>query len=227
MSQSANVRSVEAIHDFKVALANFAEEARNALGSTDMEVRRARDWLQRDQLGYWQAQVKRSQEQLSMARTELHRRRLSQQGSDAISDTEQKENVRNAQRRLEEAEAKVAKIKRWVPVLDHAITEYHSSSQPLGDRLSGALVGSLSLLQRTIGTLESYAALVAPSAPSASTGPASSSAPAASGSAATGGTTATGPAMEESEAKEPPGDDGQTETREDSQPEPATGGSTP
>jgi hypothetical protein len=163
MSQSANVRSIQAIRDFKAALATFAEDARNALSSSEMEVRRTRDWLNRDQLVYWQTQVKRRNEELSMARTELHRRRLSQQGSDAISDTEQKENLRIAQRRVTEAEEKVKLVKKWVPVLEHAIAEYHSTSQPLGDRLTGALVNSLSLLGRMINTLESYVATAPPS----------------------------------------------------------------
>jgi len=87
------------------------------------------------------------------------------QGSDAISDTEQKEAVRNAQRRLEEAEQKLATVKRWVPVLEHAIAEYHATSQPLGDRLTGSLVNSLTLLDRVVGSLESYLATQAPSAP--------------------------------------------------------------
>ena len=177
MSQSANVRSVQAIHDFKIAMANFAEDARTALSSSEMEVRRVRNWLQRDQLTYWQGQVKRRTEEVSTARTELHRRRLSQQGSEAISDTEQKENLRAAQRRLEEAERKVAIVKRWVPVLEHAIAEYHSAVQPLGDRLSGALVNSLSLLERTIAAVESYLAVaptttpIAPEANGVSSGP--------------------------------------------------------
>ena len=42
-------------------------------------------------LTFWQAQVKRCQERISTARTELHRRQLSQSNSDAISDTEQRE----------------------------------------------------------------------------------------------------------------------------------------
>lgn len=165
MSQSANVRSVEAIQHFKVALTNFADDARNALGGVEMEIKRTRDWLLRDQLGYWQSQVKRRNEALSMARTELHRRRLSQQGSDAISDTEQKENVRNAQRKLEEAEQKVVLVKKWAPVLEHAISEYHSTSQPLGDSLSGSLMNSLALLERMVASLDAYLATTAPSTP--------------------------------------------------------------
>lgn len=178
MSQSANVRSVDAIRDFRASLATFTEEARTALGGTEMEIRRVRDWLGRDQLTYWQAQIKRRNEQLSMARTELHRRRLSQQGSDAVSDSEQKENVRLAQRRLEAAEARLALIKRWIPVLEHAITEYHSSSQPLGDSLSGSVVNSLSMLDRTVRAIESYLATQVPTMEPFATESSSASAPA-------------------------------------------------
>ena len=67
MSQ-ANVRSVDALRDFKNALIAYAEEARNALNGVDMDVRRTRDWLERDQLMYWQTQVKKRNEQVSQAR---------------------------------------------------------------------------------------------------------------------------------------------------------------
>jgi hypothetical protein len=184
MNQSANVRSVESIQIFKVALTTFAEEAFVALSSVEMEIRRTRDWLQRDQLTHWQATVKRGNEQVSMARTELHRRRLSQQNSDAISDTEQKENLRHAQRRLEEAEDKVRRIKGWVPVLDHAIAEYHSASQPLGDRLTGSLQNSLALLNRIVASLDSYLSLTVPTSPEPSAAE-SSPRPAAAKSSAT------------------------------------------
>jgi len=59
MGRTANVLSVQTLRDFKNTMINFAEEARNALGGVDTELRRMRDWLERDQLGYWQAQVKK------------------------------------------------------------------------------------------------------------------------------------------------------------------------
>src|SRR3954469_14015664 len=162
MSQGANVRSVDAIKDFKITLINFAEEARIALGSAEMEIRQVRNWLTRDQLSYWQSQVKRCMERVSMARTELHRRQLSQANSDAVSDTDQKEALREAQRRLHEAEEKVQKIKRWIPMFEHAISEYNSQSQPLGDRLAGSFVASLNVLDRMIAALDSYLAMAPP-----------------------------------------------------------------
>lgn len=165
MSQSANVLSVQALKDFRVALCNFVEESRNALSGVDMELRRMRNWLERDQLSYWQMQVKRRHEAMMMARTELHRRKISQMGSDAVSDTEQKEALREAQRRLRVAEEKVEIVKKLIPVFQHAVAEYLSHSQPLGDHLSGGIEKTLATLERMIVSLEDYLAVAPPASP--------------------------------------------------------------
>ncbi len=165
MSKSANVLSVQTLKDFKLVMCNFAEEARNSLSGVDMELRRMRDWLERDQLGYWQTQIKRRQEDLMQARADLHKRKISQQGSEAVSDAEQKEALREATRKLRVAEEKLAMVKRLIPFLHHAIDEYHSHSQPLGDHLSGGFEKSLFTLEKMIGSLEAYLALAAPTAP--------------------------------------------------------------
>jgi hypothetical protein len=165
MSKSANVLSLDTLKNFKLTMCNFSEEARNALSGVDMELRRMRDWLERDQFGYWQSQVKKRSEELMQARADLHKRKISQQGSEAVSDAEQKEALREATRRLRVAEEKVALIRKLIPQLHHAIDEYHSHSQPLGDHLSGGFERSVFGLEKMIGSLESYLALRAPTAP--------------------------------------------------------------
>jgi hypothetical protein len=165
MSKSANVLSVDTLRDFKVQMINFAEEARNSLSGVDMELRRMRDWIERDQLGFWVAQIKKRQEDLMQARSDLHRRKLSQSGSDAVSDADQKEALREATKRLHVAEEKVAMIKKLIPFLHHAIDEYHSHSQPLGDHLAGGFEKSLAILEKMSNALDAYAALKAPTAP--------------------------------------------------------------
>jgi hypothetical protein len=165
MSRSANVQSIQTLRDFKVAMITFGEDARNALSGVEMDLRKMRDFLERDQLGYWQMQIKRRNEEVMQARADLHRRKISQQGSDAVSDSEQKEALREATKRLRIAEDKVALIKRLIPQLHHAIAEYHSHSQPLGDHISGGFEKSLSVLERMILSLEAYVATTAPSAP--------------------------------------------------------------
>jgi hypothetical protein len=164
-NSSAKVLSVQAIKDFRVSLVNFIEEARAALSSMDMELRRTRNWLERDQLSYWQMQVKRRHEEWMRARTELHRRQISQMGSDVVSDTEQKEALRDAQRRLRLAEEKVEIVKRLIPQFQQAVSDYLSHAQPLGDHLSGGIEKSLFTLDRVVQSLEAYLAVAPPSAP--------------------------------------------------------------
>jgi hypothetical protein len=201
MSRSANVQSIQTLKDFKVAMITFGEDARNALSGVEMDLRRMRDFLERDQLGYWQMQIKRRNEEVMQARADLHRRKISQQGSDAVSDTEQKEALREAMRRLRVAEEKVALIKRLIPQLHHAIAEYHSHAQPLGDHLTGGFERSLAVLERMILSLESYIATAAPTAPrlepsastsgaATTTGASATSEPAADGAAAGDGAAA-------------------------------------
>ncbi len=189
MSRSANVLSTQTLKDFKMVMCNFAEEARNSLSGVDMELRRMRDWLERDQLGYWQSQVKKRQEDLMQARADLHKRKISQQGSEAVSDAEQKEALRVAQRRLQVAEEKVQIVRKLIPQLHHAIDEYHSHSQPLGDHLSGGFEKSLFTMDKMIGALDAYLALKAPGGPRLDS--AQASGPASSGSQATSGQTTT------------------------------------
>lgn len=186
MSRSANVHSIQTLKDFKVAMITFGEDARNALSGVEMDLRKMRDWLERDQLGYWQMQIKRRDQEVMQARADLHRRKISQQGSDAVSDSEQKEALREAMRRLRIAEEKVALIKKLIPQLTHAIAEYHSHSQPLGDHLTGGFEKSLNVLERMVLSLESYVATKAPTAPRLDSGDATTS-----GAATTTGASAT------------------------------------
>lgn len=169
MADSAKVLSVDALKEFRIALIKFVEEARNALGGVDMELRRMRDWLERDQVSYWQTQVKRRHEKMMNARTELHRKQISQQGSEAKSDTEQKEALREAQRRLRMAEEKVEVVKRLIPIFHHAMAEYVSNATPLADHLSGGMERSLATLQKMITSLEEYLAIAPPTSPRPST----------------------------------------------------------
>jgi hypothetical protein len=185
MSRSANVQSIQTLKDFKVAMITFGEDARNALSGVEMDLRKMRDFLERDQLGYWQMQIKRRNEEVMQARADLHRRKISQQGSDAVSDSDQKDALREAMRRLRVAEEKVALIKKLIPQFHHAVAEYHSHSQPLGDHLTGGFERSLNVLERMVLSLEAYVATTAPSAPRIEPGASTSGAATTTGAAAT------------------------------------------
>jgi hypothetical protein len=165
MADTANVNSIDALTDFRVAWVRFGEDARNALTDVDFELRRTIDWVNNDQRLYWQAEIKRANQALSQARTELHRKKLGETESRHPDTTVEERKVRAAKERLELSEDKLEAVRSWGPELAHAAQEYRSHSQPLGDMLEGDCKRALSALDRMIDALESYLALVAPSTP--------------------------------------------------------------
>ena len=124
-----------------------------------------RDWLERDQLGYWQSQIKKRQEDLMQARADLHRARSRSREATPSPTPSRRRRCGKPRSGCRVAEEKVAVIKRLIPFFHHAIDEYHSHSQPLGDHLAGGFEKSLFTLEKMIGSLEAYLALQAPTAP--------------------------------------------------------------
>ena len=151
MSETARVKSVDALRDFREALLTFIDDARNALTSVDMENRRITDWVNNTQKFYWINEVKRRREKANEIRGELHRRKLSGGG-----ETEAKEAVRIANSKLREAEEKVEIVRKAAPVLQHAIDEYLGQARPLGDMLTGDMEKALAKLENMATALERY-----------------------------------------------------------------------
>jgi len=175
-------------------MCNFADDARGALGGVEMELKKFRDWLEREQLAYWQMQVKKRQEMLMEARAALHKKQLSAGKNSSVSDSEEKENVRIVTRLLRVAEEKVVLVKKLIPQFHHAVAEYHSNSQPLGDHMSAGFERSLGRMTGMIDALERYLALQAPDTASALSSMSQSSAPASKAT--------TAPATREGQPKE-------------------------
>ncbi len=163
MSSQATVHSVEALKDFRVALALYSDDTLAALGAVDAEVRRTIRWLEQDRPAYWQDQIKRRRELVSQARAEVFRRQLQKKPDHNPAMSEQKENLRKAEANLQDAEKRLILVRKWQPRLQHAALEYHASVQRLKDLSGGDLIGAVDLLRRLIDALEAYLRLQPPS----------------------------------------------------------------
>jgi hypothetical protein len=161
MGETAQVNSIDALKTIYEGVVLFREEAKNALISTEMECRRASDFLNQKRV-YWVEELKRRKEKLAMAQSELHKKKLQAKPGGAVQDSDQKEAVRIATARVREAEEKIEIVKKWTTPLQHAIDEYHGKSRPLGDMLEGEVEKSLGLLERMIIALEEYVRLSPP-----------------------------------------------------------------
>ena len=156
MGEQAAVQSVEALREFRIALATFAEEAMAALGAVDMEVRRTIQWVQYDRRPYWQEQIKRRREQVSMAQAEVFRRKLQKTDDYTPAMSEQKELLRKAEAALREAEHRAGLVKKWEPALQQAALEYRATTRRISNLASGEVPRAIAVLSRMVEALEAY-----------------------------------------------------------------------
>jgi hypothetical protein len=162
MSSQADVRSIDSLKEFRVALALFSEDAMAALGAVDTEVRRTVQWLKHDRREYWQNQIKRRREQVSSARAEVFRRKLAKTDDYSPAMSEQKELLRNAEAGLQDAETRLGLVKKWEPALQQAALEYRAATRRIKTIASGDIPRAKALLDRLIDALEAYLRVAVP-----------------------------------------------------------------
>ncbi len=163
MSNQADVRSIDALKEFRVALALYSEDTLSALGAVEAEAKRTIQWLQHDRRMYWHEQIKRRRDQVAMAKAEVFRRKLAKTPDHTPAFSEQKEILRQAEASLQDAEMRAAMVKKWEPMLQHAILEYHGSIRRIKDLASGDVPRAMIVLEKIIDALESYLRVAPPS----------------------------------------------------------------
>ena len=112
MAKAANVRSLEALREFRVALIKFIDKAKRAISTSDSEVMRTQLWLQSDQPSHWLREIRKGEELLNQAKSELFRATLSQPDNPR-GPTDQVRLVRKRKEEIEHAKQQLEKTKRW------------------------------------------------------------------------------------------------------------------
>ena len=161
MTQSANVRSLDAIRDFKAALQGFEEDAANALAALQQEIFRAVDWLEHDRPNYWKRRVQQGYNKVAETRQEYDRCRLRTVAGHRPACIEEKQAVAHAKRQLEMAKEKVEVVKRWCFKIGQEVDEYRGRVGQLQQCLEGDVPRMLALLERMVDSLESYVSIKA------------------------------------------------------------------
>lgn len=156
MAESAQVTSLDALSDFRSALLAFGESGTAALTAVALETQRFVDWLEQDQLRFWQAEITRREEKMNEAKSALNRKRLAATFGDPPRDSEELHMLKIAVRKLEEAQEKIKIIQKWRNIVDRAVTEYQGQSQLMANYLEGDLPRAIATLEKTIAKLEEY-----------------------------------------------------------------------
>lgn len=160
MAGGAKVESIEALEQFRLVLMKFAEKAGNAIGEADSDIARTLTWLETEQSSYWSTQVRRSKEALARAQEALRMKRLFKDASGNFAPaSEEQKAVSLAQRRCEEAEARMAAVKRWIPRLRRELELYRGNVSRFSTCVSALIPEALARLEQHARQLWAYAQL--------------------------------------------------------------------
>lgn len=151
----AQVHAVERMADFQAALRSFIDKAKNAMGSNTMEIRRCRDWVE-SQLDFWKAEIRRAEDAVFVAKSELARRKMMRISDRPPDTTFQEKVLRQARARLAHAEEKRDNSKAWLIKLPDAIDEYDGQARPFQDMLEFEMAKMVNFLAEKIAALEAY-----------------------------------------------------------------------
>jgi hypothetical protein len=171
MSNPARVESVEALKMFRRAIIKFIESAQVAMGDAESEMQRRLNWLENEQDSHWQGQIRKRSEDVAKAKDAVRQKELFKDfaGRTPSADQEKKA-LRLAIARLEEAERKLAAVRKYAKKLPKEIEVYKGTVQRFATTVQSDLPTAAGKLDAMIRKLEEYAAL----GPAAATSMASS-----------------------------------------------------
>ncbi len=155
----ARISSLDALREVKTAIQRFIEEAASAISEVEGDGQRTEQWLRYEQVGYWQAQVRRRHDAVEAAKSELRRKQLTA-APDTPTAIDERRAVDRARRRVDEAEETLKKLRRWMLVLEREFTLYKGQVQSLSEVLSRDLPSAIVRLDKMIAGIEAYASLV-------------------------------------------------------------------
>jgi beta-galactosidase/beta-glucuronidase len=157
MATEAKVRSIDALEQCRSSLIVFLTKARRGVDMVADEVKRTRQWLNNDQMLFWENQCKRRLRALEQAQQELMTARLSQ-FHETLNVRQMA--VRKAKRFLEEAEEKLKKTKLWCRNFDNQAAPMVKRLESLRQFLEFDLPKAVHYLAQQQKTLDAYAQTV-------------------------------------------------------------------
>ncbi|MGA3190209.1 MAG: hypothetical protein ABSF22_24145 [Bryobacteraceae bacterium] len=153
MATHAKLTSIDALEAFRASLIVFLNKSHSALDQENDEIRRTRSWIQNDQRTHWENEVRRRARILAQAEQELMSARMTK-ATDNL--TLQQMAVNKARRALEEAEAKIRKVKLWMRDFDAAVEPLNKGLNSLRSYLDHDLPQGIAYLVEIQKIMEDY-----------------------------------------------------------------------
>ncbi|MBI4564982.1 MAG: hypothetical protein HY716_09855 [Planctomycetes bacterium] len=153
---SARIESMEVLKDFRNQFVAFDKRCRNALIGLDSEIKRMAHWLRGEQLLHWKVQLRKCEEAVNRASSELMQARIRSSYAGKSSYVDERKALEKAKRRKEEAEAKIIAIKLWSNLLEQNLTKMEAPCNSLGILLDQLIPKGLARIDRMLDSLDQY-----------------------------------------------------------------------
>ena len=163
MGSPARIDCIDALKELRTFLCNIGKKISVALDDADFDVARTLHWLKDDRYPYWKKEVRLRQEALVKAKLELKRKQFFEKAPGHYF-ADEKKAVAVAQRRFDEAEDKLKKVRGWIPVLEKESYACRGALQGLSNFVQIELANRRTQIDEMICALESYVDLSAPTA---------------------------------------------------------------
>ena len=128
MGNQAKITSLDALDMIRAAMIVFLTKARRSVSDANDEARVTRMWLQHDRVTHWESEIRKRSRAYAQAEQEYMSARLQKNNESALRG--RKMIMDKAKRALEEAEAKLRRVKQWSQNFD-------SASDPILKRMEG------------------------------------------------------------------------------------------
>jgi hypothetical protein len=171
----AHITSIDALEAFRTGLVVYVSKARPTIEEVSSDILRMRLWLQNDQRMLLEGLVKRRMRELEQAQSALFSKRVA-----VIKQENSAEQmaVQRAKRALDDAEAKLRKLKNWNREFDSRVEPLVKQLEKLHSVLTVDMLQAQHSLSQRVSTLQAYTDV-------SSSADSTSSAPAAEGSTST------------------------------------------
>jgi hypothetical protein len=155
----ADVKSIEAIADWKVALVNYRELGIESVGALQLEVQKAYTYLE-ETAAHFKRLRRVTEEDLVQAKAELSRRQLPDFSGKLPDTTLQKKAVHRCKMQLEYCDEQIDKCHHWRTKLPRMVSEeYEGPARRFVNFLDGELSRAISGLEKQVTALDDYASL--------------------------------------------------------------------
>jgi len=159
--KGANLNSLEAIKQFKIAMIEFTEDAKLALMEAHADVQKTTAWITHDRVPYWTHQVKKRHEKVQQAKSDLYRAQLQSRDERPTALLERKMLAR-AEESLAEAQRKIEACRKAVLLLDREGLLFKAALAGFSTSLELDLPNAAAHLERLLDTLTKYLSITAP-----------------------------------------------------------------